>query len=198
MSCSHSLKTNLNPAMLYACSFQINNILWVMQEICPLYSILKPAVIAIFSFLRQCDAYTMIFFPLSCAVSWVKEKYFTCCVSGVEYEVYCVIFHYFSFPLTFLVMLSHRKVKRFHSCEGLWHLWDETSRTGISLSYSYLSGTGLDAQLWKECEYCSLTGTVAQKRQSHRNSGIITQQRSACSWTSVFSAWILSVQFCVL
>lgn len=143
--------------------------------------------------------YNDFFFPLSCAVSWVKEKYFTCCVSGVEYEVYCVIFHYFSFPLTFLVMLSHRKVTRFHSCEGLWHLWDETSRTGISLSYSYISGTGLDTQLWKECEYCSLTGTVAQKRQSHRNSGIITQQRSAGSWTSVFSAaWILSVQFCVL
>ena len=141
------------------------------------------------------------FSPLSYAVSWVKEKCFTCGDSSVEYEVYRVIFYYFGFPLDFLlVLLSHRKVTRFHSCEGLWHLWDETSWTGISPSYSYLSGTSLDTQLWKEGEHCSLTGIAAQRRQSVtlRNSSI-TQQRSAGSWSSVSSTvWILSVQFCVL
>lgn len=143
----HSLKTSLNPAVLFACSFQVCNVLWVTQDLCPLYSNLKPAAGAIFAFLRHCDVHAVIFFfffsPPLCAISWPKEKYFTGVVSGAEYEVH------FKFPFVFLCIFFYycrptNRVKGFILVKG-------SDLAGMKLPHRHFS-----ISLWCQPWYTAL------------------------------------------
>lgn len=92
-------------------------------------------------------------------------------------------FHYFCFPLYFfLVLLSYKQGQRFHSCEGLWHSWDETSPMDISPSDS---GASLDTQLWKAREnILHLAQLHREKSQREAVPSSHFLQRSAGSWPS--------------